>query len=529
VSVVLRLNGIEPPARGCELRTFFALALLALIGLDACSSDHLTKPVQQSTATRVAVAPDLATDVDPLAEVSKLIAQKNWPQALATLRAIIDAETFSGLPSDVQYRALTTAGRVASYQGSPKLGCDYLDRAIAMPQADSGDWLERLRVAGKLDNEPDAVRALTVLMQRWPDRGKALDSDFIIAILRAAKELPAGAEQSLLQALYDAHWKVTWDMEPSHAWRDLVLLLLEKDELTEANDVAGHITDVDVLIGMRADRRFDHVVAANPAQFDIESAAEREFRAFQAEAERAPQSLLVRSWVIESLLRRQHYVAALAASDSILADIRSTNYPEKLFVDYEEERSGFLNLRSDALQRVGRWDEAVAQLTAASLMLQKYGGNVDQLTNLGDLYCTLGRPKDALLTLGSMTARTSPYGGMQVEAVRADAFHQLGDFKQMERSLQYLRIHRAEAPGTYEDTLIAVNQLDRAAHELVAELTNTAERQDALFSIQTFAPTPGTPRTTELDARRRAVIARPEVQEVIRKVGRVESYPIEIG
>jgi len=297
--------------------------------------------------------------------------------------------------------------------------------------------------------------------------------------------------------------------------------------MTEANEVAGHITDVYVLIAMRADRRFDRVVAANSAQFDIEAAAEREFQASQAEAERAPTSLEVRLRVIDSLLRRQHYEAALAASDSILSDIRSTNYPDKLFVDYDEERSWFLNLRSDALQRVGRWDEAVAQLSAASLMPEKYGGNVDQLTNLGDLYCSLGRPKDALSAIGSMTAKISPYGAMQIESVRADAAYQLGDAKQAERSLQYLRVHRAEAPGAYEAALVAVNQLDRAAHELIAELMNPTERQDALQSIQTYAQTPGTARDIDLAARRRAVIARPEVQEEIRKVGRVESYALE--
>jgi tetratricopeptide (TPR) repeat protein len=364
-------------------------------------------------------------------------------------------------------------------------------------------------------------------MQRWPDRGGQLDAYYILEVVRDAQHLPSGAALSLLQALYDAHWKLQWDIEPSEAWRDLVLLLLEKGRLTKANDVAGHITDVYVLIAMRSDRRFDRVAAANSAQFDIESAAEREFQGFQAEAERAPQSLQVRSEVIDSLLRRQHYEAALAAADSILLDIRSTNYPDKLFVDYDEERSWFLNLRSDALQRVGRWDEAVAQLFAASLVVQKYGGNVDQLINLGDLYCTLGRPNDALSTIGSMTAQTSPYGRMQIESVRADATYQLGDFKQMERSLQYLRVHRAEAPGAYEDALLAGNQLDLAAHELVAELMNPAERQGALLSIQSFAPKPGTPRDMDLGARRRAVIARPEVQEEILKVGRVESYALE--
>jgi hypothetical protein len=43
-------------------------------------------------------------------------------------------------------------------------------------------------------------------------------------------------------------------------------------------------------------------------------------------------------------------------------------------------------------------------------------------------------------------ARTSPFGAMQLEEVRLDAAYQLGDSKQVERSLQYLRLHRRDAP-----------------------------------------------------------------------------------
>jgi hypothetical protein len=116
---------------------------------------------------------------------------------------------------------------------------------------------------------------------------------------------------------------------------------------------------------------------------------------------------------------------------------------------------------------------------------------------------------------------------MQVETVRADAAYQLGDSKQVERSIQYLSIHRADASGAYVDALITVNQSERAARELVADLNNPAERQDALLSVQDFAPAPGTPRDAELEARHRMVVARPEVQAAIRKVGRVESYTLE--
>lgn len=464
---------------------------------------------------------------DQLAGAAKLVAEKNWPQALAALRSIIEGSAFGSLPLDIQYRALSTAGRVAIYHGPPRLGYEYLGRVIAMPQADYGDWLERLRAAGILGDQDDTVAALTVLMQRWPDRSGNLEPDYVLQVVTEARHLRSGAALALLQALYDARWKLKWDIEPGTVWRDLTLLLLEKNRFDEANDVASHVTDVYVLIAMRADRRFDAVVAANSAQFDIEAAAEREFQTFQARAEMTPQSLALKSWAINSLLRQQRYEAALAASDSILSDIRSTNYPGKLFQDFDEERSWFLSLRSIALQRVGRWDEALAQLSAASVLMEKYSGNVDQLIELGDLYCSLGRPDDALSAIGSMVTRTSPYGTMQVETVRVDAAYQLGDFKQVERSLRYLRVHRADAPGAYEEALISANQLDRAAHELVAELMDTGQRQDAILSVQSFAPTQGTPRDTNWDARRRAVIARPEVQAAIRKVGRVGIYRLE--
>lgn len=457
----------------------------------------------------------------------KLVDDKNWPPALAAMQSIIELKTFNSLPADFRYTVLSTAGRVATDHGSPALAYGYLGRVIDMPQADFADWVARLRMSDKLGHEAAAVSALTMLVQRWPERSGKFDSDYILKELDEARKLPNGAELKLLEALYAAHWKVKWDIEPSSTWRDLSLLLLDKDRPAEAKDVAGHVTDVYVLIAMRADRRFDAVVAANPAHFDIEAAAEREFHALQAAADKTPQSLQLESWVIDSLLRRQHYEAALAASDSILTDIQSTNDPAKLFEDFDEEHSWFLNLRSTALQRVGRWDEGLAQLIDASRLMEKYGGNVDQLINLGDLYCSLGRPNDALSAIGSVTARMSPFGAMQMEEVRIDAAQQLGDVKQVERSLKYLRIHRADAPNAYEGALIIVNQLDRAAHELAEELRNSDERQDALLSIQDFAPTPETPRDMDFDARYRKVIANPEVQAEIRKVGRVESNPLE--
>ena len=503
-----------------------ALVSAAALVLIACAADHATRPTARAGAASTGSAPD-AANADPLAAASTWVAEKNWPQALTALRSIIDDKTVIKRPIDVQYRALSKAGKVASHHGPPELGYGYLGRAVAMPQANFGDWIERLLAAGQLGRRVDRVGALTVLMQRWPERAGKIDPDWILHVVAGTHDLPNSAVLPLLQALYDAHWKLQWNIEPSATWRDLTLLLLEKDRIGEANEVVTHVTDPYVLIAMRADRRFDAVVAGNPAQFDIERAAQREFHALEAASDATPQSLQLKSWVILSLLHQQHYEAALAAADSVLSDIRSTNYPGKLFEDFDDEHSWFLDLRSSALQRVGRWDESVAQLAAASLLLEKYGGNVNQIINLGALYCSLGRPRDALSTIASLTAKTSPFGAMQLENVRLNAAYQLGDVKQVERSLKYLRVHRTDAPAAYEDALIIVNQPDRAAHELIAQLTDPAERQNALLSVQNFAPTPSTPRDRDKEDRRREVIARSDVQAEISTVGRIDSYPLE--
>ncbi len=118
------------------------------------------------------------------------------------------------------------------------------------------------------------MSSLTLIGQRYPDRIASIDADLIFKTLRQGERLPQSQRLSLFQALYDTHWKLKGDIEPSAAWRDFALLLLEKGRLPQSIEVSRHVISVYVLIGMRSDRRFDALVAADPAIFDIESAAE---------------------------------------------------------------------------------------------------------------------------------------------------------------------------------------------------------------------------------------------------------------
>jgi hypothetical protein len=503
-----------------------ASALTLVLSLIACVPGNPTKSADPSTSV---AADKAASDVasQQLADANQLLADREWPKALSALKSLIDSKSFSQLNEDLRYRVLMISGRTALDHGPPQLAYGYLIRVTSMRQATDSDWYARLRAAGKLEDKAGTIRALTVLVQRWPDRARQLDPDYILHMVRVAEQLRDGSALPLLQSLYEAHWKQKWDIEPSSSWRDLSLGLLEKGQVREANAVAAHVTDPYVLIAMRADRRFDAVVAANPAQFDIVAAADRAVEAFQAASETTPRSLELKWRLIGALLSRQHYEAALAASDSVLSDIRSTNFPERLFEDFADQQSTFLELRATALERLEHWDEAVAQMSAASLLTEKYSGNVDQIINLGALYCALGRPNECLSALGQLTAKTSAFGDMRVEDVRLDAALQIGDMKQVNRSLSYMRAHRADAPRSYEDALLTANRVDGAAAELIRELLDKYERQDALLSVQIFAPTPDTPRDMALEARRRAMIDRPDVQAAIQTVGRVDSYGLE--
>lgn len=456
----------------------------------------------------------------------RLLARRDLAGAQGELRDAIYSKRFDDLPAGTRRRALLLAFRLSSARGQPRQGYAYIARAAAMQPHNADDLRAATDAAARLGYKADEVRDLTFLVREWPARVPSFNVEFIVHAVGDASELPRGAALALLRALYEAHWKLQGGIEPSAEWRDLVLLLLERRERAEAAAVAAHVTDPYVLIAMRADRRLDSVVAANPALFDIDEAARRELAGLEAATESAPRSLVLEVAFIDALQQQRHYGASLAAADSILAALQSTNFPERLYDDLADQEPWFLESRSIALYRVGRWDEAVEQMQAASRLFEHDHGNITQLIDLGQMYCELGRPQEALMAIDGILTPASPYGLMQIAKVRLEAAVQLGDAAQAGRSLDYLRTHRGDSVATYEEALIAANHLDRAARVLAARLFDAHEREDALASVQTYAPEPEGPMEQRFDERLRVLIARKDVQSAIRRVGRIERYDL---
>jgi tetratricopeptide (TPR) repeat protein len=458
----------------------------------------------------------------------KLVAEHHFPEAEGIIQPVVHAKDFGRLPSAEQYRALLTAARLGYTLKHPKLEYESRVRLLRLPEATTEDRVSRVNAAYRLQDTGETIIGLTELVQKSPERLDHLNNRFIMGQLgEAKKKLPHGSTLSLLQALYAAHWKLEWDLEPSRVWQDFALLLLEQNRVPEAVEVSSHVTDEYRVISMRADRRFDAITVANPAQFDVDAALKRNREHFQSAAERAPKSLAPEMAVTNLLMEEQHYSAALAAADGVVAAIRLRADPKQWYDDFDDQYAWVLDSRSRLLRRLGRWDEGVDQLAAASWVLDKDGKNVSQVINLGELYCDLGKPQDALGALVRLGTDMSSYGRMQEASVRLDAAVQLADTEQTEKWLAFIREHQMDAPRTYEDALLLMNDADTAAKWLIERLEDRDLRSATLLSIQDYAVPQLTPRQAELEKRRRALIARPDVQAEIRKVGKIESYKIE--
>ena len=493
------------------------LGVFLLVALTSCASNG---PSNSPTSQRAQIAQiDLAL---------KLVAERQFVEAEAIIQPLVHSKNFGRLTSAEQYRALLTAAKLAFTLKEPKLEYESRVRLLALPEATADDRMSRLNAAYRLKDTSEIVISLTDIVQKNPESLDHLNYRFILHQLDEAKKtLPHGAALPLMQALYAAHWKVVWGLEPSGIWQDFALLLLEQKRLAEAVDVSTHVTDEYSLISMRADRRFDAITAANQAQFDVDAAIRKTLEHFQLVAERTPKSLMPRVMVIDRLSEEQHYGAALAVADAQLAEIRLHADPKQSYDDFDERYVWILDTRSRLLRRLDRWEEGVDQLAAASYVPGEDGKNVSQVINLGQLYCDLGNPKDGLSTLVRLGSDISPYGRMQEADVRLDAAIQLGDAEETTKWLGFLKEHRVDAPRTYEDALLRMNDSDTAARWLIERLENTDQRSAALLSIQDYSVPRETTRQAELRKRRREMIARADVQAEIQKVGRVESYKIE--
>jgi len=447
---------------------------------------------------------------------------------LARARAIASGPEFAaGRPKRAQVDFLWNTSNCAYKLSKYDDAFEFADRATKLDP--DIEWLQVVRLYfGYQHERPDAsLDALQVLSRLAPDRVRDLDLATVGDLLRAAAKLDPDGDRSL--AVYAALARAKYvPAPPNHD--DFLRMghgkwLLRQGRVEDARRVLQGIVDVDSVIEMRVDRRFDPLRGdpAFAAQLDVAAAVRKDVARSRAAMQANPQSLesvYLHASVLHGVLRDAE---GLAVVDEALA--RDAADPAA-FADAQEYRNWVVNLRGYFLYGLGRRDEGRAALVMAAGLAERGEPNVSNIINLGGFLVDEGRAAEAVALIPRI-GEASPYGQGWIEAIRACAGVQLKDEKMRTAGLAHLKAHEADNPGAYSRALLCSNDLDGAAALMIRRLEDGEQRVDALLALQVM-PDAGQhdlPFARTLRVRRAALRDRADVRAAVDKVGRIERFP----
>lgn len=431
--------------------------------------------------------------------------------------AVAASAGFDALDDREQYEVLALAGRLAGERGEPARAHPLLVRASGYAQAEGGIWHARLLAASALDDDVDVARCVARISRRWPQVLQEYDGWAIVRLASRLEERPEAAAEhrELLDALFDTGFNIDGE-SPDGLWLVLARLALEQDHVTRAAAVARKIRAPRSVVALHADRRFDRVVD-DASRFALDAVIEADLARARRVAEATPDRLDPRTVLQRRLLDAGRFAEALASADEVVARVADGD-GETHYADFEKEYVWILDHRAQALQGLGRWDEAVVQQRRAARRPENGRMNVSQALNLAWLYAELGRDEEALEAVEDLGA-PSPYGRMQLEMLRLMVAVQRQDAAAVERHLAFMREHRDDAVATYQLALAHADRADEAAALLIERLRSTDWRSDALSEVQTYLDVPAPPIKKARRARQAAVAARADVRTAIAAVG----------
>lgn len=380
---------------------------------------------------------------EALAQAFTAVHAGNSVDAVVAFDRAIQSRGFLALSPTRRYRAWKADAEAHETLGDHAKAHALFVLASESSQSEERAWLDRIATAYETSDYADVCHCLAIVVQRWPDALKQIHAQSIWMV-QAELGDDANAERlrfELFTALYAAHWKDDiFDVSP--AWRELTRMLLARNDLTMARQVAADVGDTRVALSMRVDKRFDAITTGNP-RFDIDRLAATNLESARDVVARNPDQLWPRMLLMSRLLDATRYAEALRLADQTVAMTRDGAGPLS-FRDFKDHYNWILDGRERALFRLGRVDEAVGELEQAARVREDGRTNVSQAINLGGLYDELGRPADALQAVSSV-GDMAPYGRMQLELVALWASIQKHDTAAVTRHLTFMREHRADA------------------------------------------------------------------------------------
>lgn len=394
-------------------------------------------------------------------------------------------------------------------------------------------WPQVIRMYFGLHHErPEtSLEAFQVLATESPEDVRAIELSFLNQLRRAASQADESGDQDL--ALYEALARAGY--VPAAPYNDDFLrmgharLLLERGRVDEALARLATVTDIESLVQMRIERLFDPLRKdpAFDARLDLKAAVERDVRRSRATVDANPALMEAVYLHVLKLFVVQRLDEALALADATLA--RHAADPGA-YGDADEYRKWLLNGRGYVLYGLGRSDEGSKMLREAAGLTEHGEPNVSNIINFALYLVDEGRAADAMALLPQI-GKPSPYGQSWIEAVRTCAGAQLGDDRERNQGLEYLKAHESDNPAALSRGFLCSNDLEGAAALMIRRLGDLDTRGDALLALQgrTEAATDGRAYRKLLLERFAVVRARADVRAAAQAVGRIEDLPVYVG
>lgn len=469
-----------------------------------------------------------STDPDARLYRQQLAVAHTWYEAgdfdragPAFMRALDDPR-FATLDTPERHALLSAAAWSRARLGDPEGASELYARATSLVATDPDDWYRLALIEMDLEHHDAAAMAMTRLTEGWPELLANIDPWFLQSLLHRT-EPDSPARLGLMQALFDANWRSSSGME-NHVWYQLALQRVIRGERDLARATVRRVAEPYSIMAMRIDKRFDGLVDRESWSFDVGLAARRWVERLRQDSASTPDRLEPRVQLSYAMLTAGMHDELFALVDETIATITDAAPGKQPFVDLEQQ-AWLMNNRAIALRRLGRHEEALAELERASHLTEHGESNVSQSLNLGQFRCLLGRPEQALEAI-ARAGDMNGYGKMVEASVRHCAALQLGDAAGAKKALAYLEAHRDDGQLTYLEGLLNETRLDAAADVLVDLLDSVEERTDALELVQAYEASEPFPFNRKRDANLKALIARPEVRAAIDRVGRIEHQPI---
>ncbi len=456
----------------------------------------------------------------------------DWAGAKESYQSVVSNPVFPKLSAEMRHFAYYVLAMAELYNDEPQLAYEHMVAAAqaAPKEMDSSSWLFYAKVALKAGKSEDGGDAAVRAVTEFPDEIRKIDSWRIFSVTGELEKIKDDRVryQRFLEALRAINYVPNGEFTTAESlWFDLFTIYADRGDDTKAQAVADGLTEPFTVARRQIDKRYLRFAPTGEDAYT--KAIEGDIAVARAAVARHPEKIEGIQSLANKLTNANRLAEALKLVDDALARVDAAPKDKPAFDDLADYHAWALSARSSILMLMGRGDDALAtQIKARDIAAAANQDTISHRINLGGLYNDLGKPGEALNEVKDVDSKkTSKYGVMAAEEVRACAHAQLGDKASLAKSLDFMRARAEDGENTLQAALLCANEMDEAAKQLISRLDDPIKRGNALATLQTYLETPHpTAWQKTINSQLATLIARPDVQAAIAKYGVIRRYPV---